>query len=145
MKALPDDRQIYISSRLWHEIYPKVNLLPFIVVLHDGIDLQKYGDGLQKFYFTFIIVIPEDKINTPYIHVSRKKKEVDLAIDIPYDQAENATKVELIKLMEAAYLRGIEKLRKITFKGAFDVDAFKQDVQAIFAQDNWFEVAIESN
>ena len=74
MREIPEDRQIYISGRLWHEVYPKVNLTPFIYVLHDGIDLSKYGKGLKKFYFTFIVVQPHDEINVPYACFDKKEK-----------------------------------------------------------------------
>jgi len=141
MKELLDDRQIYVSSRLWHEIQPKVDLTPFIFKLHEGIDLSKYGEGIKKFYFTFIIVRPDDKINLPYCHYSKNKKEVDIAIEIPYEKAQEASKVELIQLMEEAYLKGIEKLKTLSVKGRFDVDKLKKDVERIFSRDKWYEMA----
>jgi|APTNR8051073442_1049403.scaffolds.fasta_scaffold08830_4 hypothetical protein len=141
MKALLDDRQIYVSSRLWHEIYPKVDLTPFIFILHEDIDLSKYGEGIKKFYFTFIIVRPDDKINLPYTHYSKNKKEVDIAIEIPYEKALEASKVELIQLMEEAYLKGIDKLKTLPVKERFDVDKFKKDVENIFSIDKWYEMA----
>ncbi len=141
MKELLDDRQIYISSRLWHEIYPKVDLTPFIFTLHEGIDLSKYGEGIKKFYFTFIIVKPDDKINLPYTHYSKNKEEVDIAIEIPYERAQKASEIELIQLMEEAYLRGIEQLKTLPVKGRFDVDRLKKDVEMIFSKDRWYEIA----
>lgn len=143
MRNLPDDRQIYVSSRLWHEIYSKVNLPPFIFALHEGIDLSKYGDGLKKFYFTFIIVTPADKVNQAYTHYDKKERSADIAIAIPYDQAEKASESELIKLMEQAYLQGIDQLHQLRLKGEFDICAFRKDVEAIFSVDNWYELAME--
>lgn len=140
MKELLDDRQIYVSSRLWHEIYPKVDLTPFIFKLHEEIDLSKYGEGVKKFYFTFIIVRPDDKINLPYTHYSKTKEEVDIAIEIPYESAQKASGIELIQLMEEAYLRGIEKLKTLPVKGRFDVDLLKKDVEMIFSKDRWYEM-----
>ena len=43
MKSLPDERQIYISCRIWNEVYPKMDIAPFIFALHEGIDLKKYS------------------------------------------------------------------------------------------------------
>lgn len=142
MRNLPDERQIYVSSRLWHEIHPKVDLRPFIFGLHEGIDLSKYGEGLKKFYFTFIIVTPADKVNRPYTHYSRKEKAIDIAVAIPYEKAETATEEELIKMMEQAYLEGID-LIGTRIKRDFDVAAFRKDVEAIFAEDKWYERVIE--
>ena len=139
MKELPDDRQIYVSSRLWHEILPKVDLTPFIFTLHEGIDLSKYGKGIRKFYFTFIIVKPNDKVNRPYAHFSRKNKEADIAVEISYEKAQAASEEELMKLMEAAYLQGIEQLKALPIKDGFDVDGFLEDVEKIFSRDGWYQ------
>lgn len=142
MKELPDDRQIYISSRLWHEIQPKVDLTPFIFTLHNGIDLSKYGEGIRKFYFTFIIVRPDDEINHPYARFTRKNREADIAIEIPYAKAQKASEGELIKLMEEAYLKGIETLKALPLREGFDADRLERDVRAIFARDGWYEGVI---
>lgn len=139
MKELPEDRQIYISSRLWHEIHPKVDLTPFIFTLHEAIDLSKYGKGIKKFYFTFIIVKPDDEINHPYTHFNKKDKEADIAIKISYQKALEASEVELIHLMEDAYLKGIEKLKTLQVKGLFDFDKLKKDVEVIFSRKKWYE------
>lgn len=136
---IPEERQIYVSGRLWHEIYPKVNLTPFIHVLHESIDLSKYGDALKKFYFTFIIVKPEDKINRPGRHFNKKNKAADISIQIPYHQILTASESETIKLMESAYLEGIEQLRTLPLKGPLNIDKLKQDVQAIFALEEWYK------
>lgn len=138
MRDLPDDRQIYISSRLWHEIYEKVNLLPFIFVLHENIAFSKYGSGLKKFYFTFIIVPPTDKVDQPYVHFSKKERTADIAVAIPYDQAVSASGLELIKLMEKAYLEGID-LIGTRVKKDFDAAQFRKDVEAIFSVESWYE------
>ncbi len=141
MREIPEDRQIYISGRLWHEVYPKVNLTPFIYVLHDGIDLSKYGKGLKKFYFTFIVVKPHDEINVPYARFDKKDKAADIAEGIPYDFVEGASEKKTIKLMEKAYLEGVEKLGELPIKG-FDVGSLKEDVEEIFSRDGWYEAVL---
>ena len=144
MREIPEDRQIYISGRLWHEVYPKVNLTPFIYVLHDGIDLSKYGKGLKKFYFTFIVVKPHDEINVPYARFDKKRKAADIAVGIPYDLVEGASEKETIKLMEKAYLEGIGKLAELPIKD-FDFVGLKKDVEEIFSRDGWYERVVEYN
>jgi hypothetical protein len=141
MKQIPNERQIYISARVWHELYPKLNLTPFIYALHEGIDLAKYGAGLKKFYFNFLIDLPENQVLEPYLHYSRKKMEADISVRIPYHQFQNASPTEVIQLMEKAYLEGIEQLKNRSLAGDFAIEAFKADVQAIFAKENWYELA----
>jgi len=138
MREIPEDRQIYISGRLWHDVYPKVNLTPFIYTLHDGIDLSKYGNGLKKFYFTFIVVKPHDEINVPYARFDKKEKAADIAVGIPYSLVECASEKETIELMENAYLEGIEKLQSLPVKD-FDAAGLKKDVEMIFSRDKWYE------
>ena len=142
MRYLPDERQIYISGRLWHEIYLKVNLSPFVHALHEGIDLSKYGEGLKKFYFTFLVMLPGNKVLEPYKYYSRKKQEADISVRIPYNQMLNASEDEAIKLMEEAYLKGIDQFKTFSLKNSFDVDGFKKDVEAIFAKEKWYEMAV---
>jgi hypothetical protein len=142
MSYLPDDRQIYVSARVWHEIYPKLNLSPFIHTLHEDIDLRKYGEGLQKFYFNFLVDLPKNKVLEPYKYYSRKNQEADISVRIPYNQMLSASEEEAIKLMENAYLRGIDQLKTFSLKNSFDVDGFKKDVEAIFAKEKWYEMAV---
>jgi len=141
MREIPEDRQVYISGRLWHEVYPKVNLTPFIYVLHDGIGLSKYGKGLKKFYFTFIVVKPHDEINVPYARFDNKEKAADIAVGIPYDLVECASEEETIGLMENAYLEGVGKLAELTIKD-FDAAGLKKDVEEIFSRDGWYEAVL---
>lgn len=139
MKEIPENQQIFVSGRLWHEIYPKVNVTPFIQALNEGIDLTKYGDGIQKFYFTFIVQ-NRDFFKSAKFY-STKKREADISVEIPIEKVETATNEETIKLMEEAYLEGIEKLKTIKRLHDFDVDAFKRDVEKIFSQEKWYEMA----
>ena len=88
MKEIPEDRQIYISARLWHEIYPKVRLAPFIYALHEGIDLSNNGDGLCKFYFTFLILKPDNKLHFPGTYFDKEKKEAEIALKIAQEEAQ---------------------------------------------------------
>jgi len=137
MRNFSEGQHIFVSGRLWHEVHPKVNVTPFLRVLENKIDLARYGDAIEKFYFTFIVI--QDDFFKPAKFYSAKKKEADISIKIPYEQVENASEHETIQLMEAAYLQGIDQLATPRLKGTFDVAAFKKDVQAIFAKEKWYE------
>ncbi len=139
IEEFPDDRQIYISARLWHEIQPKIDLQPFIFALHEGIDLTSYGNGLKKFYFTFLISLPGKSLWAPGTYFSRKREAAEIAVDIDYDRIREASKAETFELMEKAYLEGIDLIKTLPLKSSFDVDAFRQDVAAIFAKAGWYE------
>ena len=141
MKSIPDERQIYISGRLWHEIYAKMDIAPFIFALHEGIDLTKYGEGLKKLYFTFLVMPPDDQVLAPYQHYSSKKQEADISVRIPYEAVVNAAAPELLRLMEEAYLQGVERLKSYTaLVRDFDVEWLKRDVEKIFEKEGWYEM-----
>lgn len=140
MKLLPKDRQIYVSGRVWHEYYPKINVTPFIYALYENIDLAKYGHGVKRFLFTYIVTKP-DGFYEPVALFDKKKREADISIVIPNEVIENATEEETIKIMEKVYLQGIDKLNLIKEKGNFDVASFKKDVEAIFSKENWYKIA----
>jgi len=143
MKLIPEDRQLYLSGRIWEEVQPKFNLAPFVYALHDAIDLAKYGNGIRKFYFTFLIVPADDIINRPakqYFHA--KKREAEISVEIPWLAFKNATETEAIKLMEAAYLNGIELIKTLPLKERFDVGQFKRDVDAVFGREEWYKLPI---
>ncbi len=143
MKLIPENRQIYVSARLWHEVHPKVELAPFIYALHDGIDLSKYGKGLKKFFFTFLILKPDNKLFFPGTYFNKKKREAEIAVSIDYDKVFNASRPELFKMMEAAYLEGIGLINTLPLEDDFDVAGFKKDVEEIFSRDKWYELAME--
>lgn len=141
MKNLPDERQIYISGRIWHEVYPKMDLAPFIYILHEHIDLTKYGEGLKKLYFTFLVMPADDKVLAPYKHYWQKKQEADISVRVNYDQVLTSSEEEVIKLMESAYLKGIDQLSAYsTLRQKYDVAWLKRDVEALFAKREWYKV-----
>ena len=131
---------IYISGRVWHEVMHKLNLIPFIYALHDKLDLTTFGEGLARFYFSFIIVKPDDQINIPYARFNKSKKFADIAISIPYNLYNNASEKDAIQFMENAYLKSIDQLNELSIQD-FDITSLKNVVAAIFAQDNWHKLA----
>jgi len=118
-----------------------MDIAPFIFALHEGIDLTKYGEGLKKLYFTFLVMPPDDQVLVPYQHYSAKKQEADISVPIPYEAVVNAAAPELVRLMEQAYLQGIEGLKSYAaLLRDFDVEWLKRDVEKIFEKEGWYEM-----
>ncbi len=138
MREIPEDRQIYISGRIAPELLNKVRIAPFLFALHENIDLIKYGTGIKRFYFTFLLLGPQNTLFFPGIHYDKDKKEVEVAVEVDYDTAKKASKEEVIKSMETVYLEGIDQIKTLSLEN-FDVEAFKQDVQAVFTKEGWYE------
>lgn len=70
---------------------------------------------------------------------SRKNRRAVIAVEMPYQDLFSASKEEVIRLMEVAYLEGIEQIADLRLTAPFDHQAFKADVQAIFAQEDWYK------
>lgn len=144
MKLIPNDRQIYVSARLWHEIQSKIDVAPFNYALHEGINLFDYGRSVHKFYFTFLILLPSNKLFFPGIHYDGNRKSIEVAVAIDYEMAFHANPRELVKMMEQAYLEGIDLISTLSLVETFDGVAFRKDVEAIFAVEKWYERAMEA-
>lgn len=136
---IPDDRHIYVSGRIWDALYPKVDPAPFVYALHRGIDFDKYGPGIEKFYFTFIVTRPHNNLHQPGIHFDKTTKEFEVAVRIPYEEIVDATQLDTLHQMEEAFLAGIDRIAEIKLDSPFDYHSFREDVAAIFAQEKWYE------
>lgn len=139
---LPNDRHLYVSARIWHEASHKVRLAPFLYKLYEEIDFESYGKGLYKYYFTFIITRPQNKLHQPGRYFGRKRRALEVAIRLPYDEVFNASEPEIYRMLEAAYLEGIDEIGKVKLKEPFDHEAFKADVAKIFEDENWYVDAV---
>ena len=139
-QALIENNPIQISGRIKKELFPKVNPMIFRDILQREILFSDYGDGISKFYFTFIAmeITPNfsDWIGIDYYPKTRK---VDIGVEIPSKEVPNANQTETIHLMEKAFLEGIDLIATKKLAAPFDHQAFKKDVEAIFAQENWYE------
>lgn len=139
---LPDDIPIHVSGRIWHELYPKVNPSPFLYKLYEEIDFESYGKGLEQFYFTFIVTRPDNKLHQPGHYFSRKKRALEVAIRLPYEEVLNATEAGTYRMLEAAFLEGIDQIAEVKLPAEFDHKAFKADVTHIFEDENWYVDAV---
>jgi hypothetical protein len=139
---IPDDISIYVSGRIWHEVYPKVDPSPFIFKLYEEIDFESYGKGLNKFYFTFIVTRKENKLHQPGRYFSRKKRALEVAIRLPYDEVYEASQAATFRMLEAAFLEGIDQIGEVKIAEPFDYKSFKADVAKIFEDENWYVNAV---
>ncbi|MCB0633949.1 MAG: hypothetical protein KDD15_29665, partial [Lewinella sp.] len=89
------------------------------------------------------ILRPERMLFPPGTYFDKKKRSAEIAVKIDYDKVEKASKEEIIEMMENAYLEGIDLISTLPLPANFDVAAFKKDVEAIFAVDKWYELAME--
>jgi len=133
---LPQDRQIYISGRIWHDVLPQVDVSPFLYALHEAIDLNDFGTGLQRYYFSFILMPEGEQINLPYARYDKERRSADIAVRIPYKDYERPT-ADRILMLQNAYLQGIDQLATLDVP-EFDTAAFRQTVQKVFETEGWY-------
>ena len=139
-----EEQQIHVSGRIAEELFPKVNPQLFADVLRREIDLSKYGEGVDKFYFTFSI-LGNTVLKFHGEHYSRKKRAVEIAVRVPLEETLSANQEETIRLMEKAYLEGIDLIGTLKLVAPFDHVAFKKDVEAIFANKDWYVAGLVDN
>lgn len=136
------EQHIFISGRIWHELYPKADPGLFLKVLRREIDLSKYGEGITDFYFTFVILekLTPNFSNWVGSDYYPKKASVDIGIRLPYQEVLEGDEKAVIKLMEKALLEGIDTIteHEEEFIAPFDYAAFKADVETIFENPDWY-------
>ena len=137
-----DEQHLFISGRIWHELYPKADPGLFLKVLRREIDLGKYGEGIADFYFTFVILekLTPNFSNWVGSDYYPEKASVDIGIRIPYQEVIEGDEGAVINLMEKALLDGIDTIAEHDKEliAPFDYKAFKTDVEAIFANPDWY-------
>ncbi|MCG8328621.1 MAG: hypothetical protein MI974_13095 [Chitinophagales bacterium] len=137
-QASEEAHQIHISCRIAERLFPKINPAIFSDVLRRKIKLSQYDNGILKFYFTFV-AMENMVLKFDGIYYSRKKRHLEVAVRIPFEEILAANQTETIHLMEKAFLEGIDLIATKKLAAPFDHQAFKKDVEAIFAQENWYE------
>jgi hypothetical protein len=139
-----DKQQIHVSGRFVEEVFPKFNPGVFSDVLRREIDLSRYGEGVNKFYFTFV-ALGNTTLKFHGQHYSRKKRAVEIAVRVPLEAVLSANQEETIRLMEKAYLEGIDLIGTLPLVAPFDQMAFRRDVEAIFADKDWYVADLARN
>lgn len=140
-QARIEKEQLHFSGRIWHELLPKIRPSLFNKALRPRIDLTKYGPGVAKFYFTFVVLekLTPNFSNWVGSDYYPKKASIDVGVRVPYQEVVAGDKAAVIKLMEKAVLEGIDTIGEHKLVAPFDYLAFKADVAAIFAQEGWYE------
>ncbi len=140
-KAWLEGQQIHVSGRIAQEVFPKVNPQIFADVLREKIDLSTYGEGIDKFYFTFI-VMEDTVLQFEGEHYNRNSRKAEIAVSIPLDQVLDASQEQTIGLMQEAYLDGIDQIAHLELAAPFDHLALRSDVAKIFADEDWYVDAV---
>ena len=134
--------QLFFSGRIWHELLPKVRPGLFIKALRPRINLRDYGEGIAKFYFTFVVLekITPNFSNWVGSDYYPEKASIDIGVRVPYQEVVDGDKKAVIKLMEKALLEGIDIIaeHERELVAPFDYTAFKADVEAVFENPNWY-------
>ncbi len=136
-----EGQQIHISGRIAQEVFPKVNPQIFADMLREKIDLSTYGEGIDKFYFTFI-VMEDTVLQFQGEHYNRNTRNVEIAVSIPLEQVLDASLEQTIYVMQQAYLDGIDQMAHLELAAPFDYLALRSDVAQIFADKDWYVDAV---
>lgn len=67
---------------------------------------------------------------------------MEVAIRISYDEVLNATKSETFRILEEAFLQGIDQIAKVKLPDEFDHETFRADVARIFEDKDWYIGAV---
>lgn len=143
VQAGPKDHQIFISGRIWHELYPKVDPGLFLEVIRDKINLRDYGTGINQFYFTFIVMEEITPNFSGWLGKGYYPKEArfEVAVELSYAEVVESEKEAVIHLMEQAFLQGIDQIAEVNLVAPFDHESFRSDVEEIFTEEDWYQLS----
>lgn len=134
--------QLFFSGRIWHELYPKADPGLFLEVLRREIDISRYGKGIAKFYFTFVVLerLTPNFSNWVGSDYYPENASIDIGIRVPFQEVVDGDQRTVIKLMEKALLAGIDTVaeHEQELAAPFDYKAFKADVEAVFEAEDWY-------
>ncbi|MEO0683642.1 MAG: hypothetical protein AAFY76_00995 [Cyanobacteria bacterium J06649_11] len=139
-----EQEQLFLTGRISQKVYPKVWPTVFEDGLRPLIDLSKYGDGIKKFYFTFI-VLENEVLEFTGSHYDHEERVLEVAIRIPLEELLEASQEEIIRRMEQTYLEAIAQIGEIELATPFDHTAFKADVEVAFTESNWYVEYLPEN
>lgn len=139
-----EQEQLFVTGRISQEVYPEVWPAVFEDALRPVIDLAKYGEGVQKFYFTFI-VLSNTVLEFEVEHYNREDQVVEIAIRIPLEELLGATQEATIRRMEQTYLEAIDRIDEMELGTSFDHLAFSVDVKTVFAEPDWYVKYLPEN
>ena len=139
-----EQEQLFLTGRISQKVYPKVWPTVFEDGLRPLIDLSKYGDGVRKFYFTFV-ALENEVLEFTGSHYDQKERVLEVALRIPLEELLEASQEETIRRMEQTYLEAIEQIGEIELAARFDHAAFEIDVKAAFAESNWYVEYLPEN
>ncbi|MEL6928781.1 MAG: hypothetical protein AAFO95_09110 [Cyanobacteria bacterium J06600_6] len=139
-----EQEQLFVTGRISQEVYPEVWPAVFEDALRPVIDLAKYGEGVQKFYFTFI-VLSNTVLEFEGEHYDEEGQVVEIAIRIPLEELLGTTQEATIRCMEQKYLEAIDRIGEMEVGDSFDHLAFSADVEAVFAESDWYVEYLPKN
>ena len=102
-------------------------------LLNKSLALNNYGDGVQKLFFVFLAVPPEDAFHKPYVSYTEAEYHLEIAFGLPYQEVLDTDPNEIMQLMETAFLNAMKLCMKAKILN-FDWRKFYTDVENTFNQ-----------
>lgn len=130
------NRQFFMGSAIWHEIYEQTRSVIMEDKLNQHISLQNYGSGVNSIYFTHIVMRPANKNHPDFQRYKPRKKEIHFGINLVYEEVKGSTNTEVLRLMGQSFLNSILLYPELKVKD-FDYKRFYTDVQKLFAVNGW--------
>lgn len=122
--------------RIWHNVSDKMlaALIPFMNVVNEHLSLQNYSRTVQHVVFLFLV--QQSDFHRERFYYNKKRQEIYIEKNLPYEQVEQATEEEVLQLMAQLYLRLIDDYPKLRLPD-FDHQKFKRNVQRLFEAQGW--------
>ncbi|MEM9887133.1 MAG: hypothetical protein AAF849_14665 [Bacteroidota bacterium] len=96
--------------------------------LNEKIDLSEFGEGVTKILFAFIAFNPKLSPHKQVIEYLPNHKEVNISLELDYENFINATSEAAVQMMKDLYLKGLRALLLFNIRD-FDMEGLIEAVE----------------
>lgn len=120
-----------ITSTVWHEVQDKIDVVQLEQLLNNNLRLSIYGSGIQKIYFKYIAMIPNQNLHENICEYDELSKVLRISHQLEYNQVVSGNRQQVYSSMKKLYLEcliGFQPIQDIDF----EKDRLVEDLHILF-------------
>jgi hypothetical protein len=130
--------QLRFSGIVWHEVPIEKSIDNFAILedlMNVNLNIQHYTQEVDYILFVFLIHLPHQKIHTEHYHFHKRKRFIDIQLQLDYFEIMSATPDEVRQMMAKLFIDSIPLYSKMKL-AQFDDKRFYEDVKSLFEKAN---------
>ena len=125
-----------ITTVSWHEVEGKIDDVLLEDTLNEHLSLSDYGSGIEKIFFVFVSVQPDNNLHQNEVQYDSVNKKISLKLNLSYPHLKTANKNDVSKMMASLFLKSIDLYEELEIP-EFAKGKFYNDVENLFFRKGW--------